>query len=275
MALLMKLPNVGTNKGKFVYKRRIPVDIRHLYPHSKEPFFETRFRVQVAGPDLVIEHSALQAAFVRMVKDALQGHPEAVGKAGIDRYIGLAWSNIDDPTTQKEKWEGLKTEAEELVRSVRALSANTYLGNGEYSDDGGDTVRRDIIAEELVRTGADPLLYKAVTQPDAEAPPATLADAVRVYAEEKIGDNPTKSARNTFNKIKRRLEASLGPLDQMALVDLKREHAKKVRDDLLKSPKKGGGTLSVASVEREINSIKSMVTIGIEEHDLKGEASNP
>ena len=159
MALLMKLPNVGINKGKFVYKRRIPVDIRHLYPHSKAPFFETRFRVQVAGPDLVAEHSALQASFVRMVQDALQGRPEAVGKAGIDRYIGLAWSNIDDPTTQKEKWEHLKTEAEELVRSVRALSANTYLGNGEYSDDGGDTVRRDIIAEELVRTGADPLLY--------------------------------------------------------------------------------------------------------------------
>ncbi|SDN90502.1 hypothetical protein SAMN05216196_102499 [Lutimaribacter pacificus] len=29
MALLMKLDDVVTNKGKFVYSQRIPVDIKH------------------------------------------------------------------------------------------------------------------------------------------------------------------------------------------------------------------------------------------------------
>lgn len=36
MALLMKLDNVVTNKGKFVYNRRIPVDIKHLYARERQ-----------------------------------------------------------------------------------------------------------------------------------------------------------------------------------------------------------------------------------------------
>ena len=39
MALVMKLDNVVNNKGKYVYSRRIPTDLKHHYPSSKEPFF--------------------------------------------------------------------------------------------------------------------------------------------------------------------------------------------------------------------------------------------
>ena len=35
-----------------------------------------------------------------------------------------------------------------------------------------DDDRRDVLAEDLHRRGADPVLVKAVTQPEAEAPPA-------------------------------------------------------------------------------------------------------
>ncbi|WP_210877333.1 hypothetical protein [Roseovarius autotrophicus] len=262
----MKLPNIVFNKGRLVYRRRIPVDLTHLYPRT---FFETRLRTQEHGPALVSEHSALQSAFQRMCEDARSGVPEAIGNQGIARYQKAAWASLDDPRTEREKWDDYRKEAEALVRSVRSLSGATE------EEDGGDHERREIVADELERIGAPTLLYRAVTQPDATPPKATLADAARVYKAEQLGENPKKSARNTFNKIKRRLEASLGPLDMLALEDLKREHAKKVRDDLLKAPKTGGGTLSIGSVQREINSIKAMISVGIREHDLKGKAFNP
>lgn len=263
----MKLSHVVINKGKLVYQRRIPSDLRHLYPNT---FFGGRFRVQQQGSALVSEHAALGAAFERMVTDARKGSPEAIGKDGISRYIASAWSGLDDPRTDLEKWEVLKKEAEALVRSVRVL------GGGNEHGDGGDEVRRQIIADEIERTAGDPLLFRAVTQPTAPAPEATLADAAKVYERERLGDKPTKSARNTFNKIKRRLEVSLGPLNRVALVDLKREHAIKVRDDLLSAHKATGeGLLAPSSVAREINSIKALITVGIREHDLRGKAFNP
>ncbi|WP_319826481.1 hypothetical protein [Thalassovita sp.] len=264
MALLMKLPDVVTNKGKFVFRKRIPVDLRPQYPTN---FFETRFRIQEFSAAFVPEHAAYEATFDRMVDAARDGQPGAIGKQGVLRFIAEARAGLDDPRTSREKWAAFK-DAEAWVRAVR--------GGREMLDDGGDQERRDIIAEEIVRTGGDRLLYRAVTEPNAAPPPATLADAAKIYEQERLRENPKKSARNTFNKIKRRLEASLGPLDSLPLTELTREHARKVRDDLLVTPKSSGeGVLSPASVGREINSIKALITVGITEYDLRGQAFNP
>ncbi|WP_299789454.1 tyrosine-type recombinase/integrase [uncultured Marivita sp.] len=269
MALVMKLDNVVINKGKYVYSRRIPTDLKHHYPSSKEPFFRCRLRVQQLNADLVAEHAALEAAFARLVADARDGVPEAYGDSGLELYKQKAWSSIDDPRTEREKWEDMRDEAEALVRSVRGVFADHF-------GDGGDEERRQIIAEDIERRNGDPLLYRAVIQPSATPPPVTLADAAKVYERERLGANPNRSARNTFNKIKRRLETSLGPLDSLPLRSLNREHARKVRDDLLSAPKaSGNGLLSPASVQREINSIKAMISLGITEFDLRREAFNP
>lgn len=269
MALLMKLDNVTINKGKFVYSRRIPSDLKHHYPASKEPFFRCRFRVQQESAELVAEHTALQAAFTRLVADARDGVAEAFGDSGLARYKELAWTMIDDPRTEREKWEDMRADAEDLVRSVRGVF-------DDHFGDGGDDVRRQIVADDIEQSNGDPLLYRAVTQPNAAPPPVTLADAAGVYEKERLGENPSKSARNTFNKIKRRLETSLGPLDSLPLSSLTREHARKVRDDLLSAPKaSGSGILSPTSAAREINSIKAMITVGITEFDLRGQAFNP
>ncbi|QFT93193.1 hypothetical protein FIU86_10085 [Roseovarius sp. THAF9] len=99
MALLMKLPNVVTNKGKFVYSRRIPIDIKHHYPSSKEPYFRCRFRVQNMNAEMVAEHSALEAAYASLVGDARDGVPEAFGDSGLEAYKRKAWASLDDPRT--------------------------------------------------------------------------------------------------------------------------------------------------------------------------------
>jgi len=59
------------------------------------------------------------------------------------------------------------------------------------------------------------------------------------------------------------------------LVDLKREHARKLRDDMLSTAKSDGSLLSPASVRREMNMVRAMVSTAIKEFDLHGKASNP
>ena len=64
-------------------------------------------------------------------------------------------------------------------------------------------------------------------------------------------------------------------MKNLALVDLKREHARKLRDDMLATKKKDGSPPSPSSVKRELNLVKAMVTFTIKEHVLQGKASNP
>ena len=173
MALLMKLHNITTNNKKLVYQRRPRVAVEHLFPQK---LFKTTLREQSHGSALVSEHAALDAAYEQLHKDALAGEPEAQGKGAFHHYIAKAYERLEDPRTQREKWEDLKAEAEEMVRSVRGLSGS------ELSEDGGDQERREVVTDELERIGADPLLYRAVTQPEAEAPQATVADAVKVWS---------------------------------------------------------------------------------------------
>ena len=61
----------------------------------------------------------------------------------------------------------------------------------------------------------------------------------------------------------------------VALTELRREDARKLRDYMLASDKKGGGKLSPSSVQREIKIMSAVVTLGIKEFDLTNKAHNP
>ncbi|AHD03125.1 hypothetical protein METH_12835 [Leisingera methylohalidivorans DSM 14336] len=51
---------------------------------------------------------------------------------------------------------------------------------------GGDEVVREELAEDIAQRQGDPMLYRAVIQPDAAPPAHTLADAFDLYGREKI-----------------------------------------------------------------------------------------
>ncbi|SHG75162.1 Phage integrase family protein [Cognatiyoonia sediminum] len=264
MAITMTLPYLTRNKGKLVFRRRIPKALTNRFSKT---FFETRLLNQETGAAQVEEHTALIAAFDRIVSDALSGEPSAQGDAAIERYIDATRNRLTDRRTQKEVWEDYKVEARNLVRSV-------HIGGAIVDDELEDEARR-LVAEDLERSGADPMLYKAVVLPDAEPPEPTVGDAVKFYEKETVGENPKKSANDTFKRAVRRLEATWGPLDMIPLVDLKRQHARDVRDKLAAEPKYGGGPRSPNSIQREVNSMKSIIETGIVEFDLQTKVSNP
>ena len=84
------------------------------------------------------------------------------------------------------------------------------------------------------------MLVKAVVEPKAETPPVTLQDAKRMYFKERIEGEKGRNKRDQLERVCRRVEGALGPLGKLPLVDLKREHVRRLRDFLLKETKSDG-----------------------------------
>lgn len=70
------------------------------------------------------------------------------------------------------------------------------------------------------------------------------------------------------------MEATLGPLDKLPLVDLTRDQAKELGAAMLSTRKSDGSKLSPTSVRRELDMVKAMVSLGIKAFGLQREADN-
>jgi len=254
MALLMKLEHLVTKNGKLTFRRRIPQDVLGVIGKT---FFQEALQSQQQGVSLVREHAALMDAFQRLVTDAREGVLEKAPK----QYAEEAWESLGDSRSELEKWRDFKLEAQQMLNGV----------SGFRDED----ERRDILADDLAQRGADPLLYRAVVSPQAEEPQVTLKDARNMYLKENMKGATGRNQMNRLDRVCARVAKSLGPLDRLPLVDLKREHARKLRDDMLNTTKADGSLLAPSSVRRELNTIKAMVSTAIKEFDLQGRATNP
>jgi integrase len=156
-----------------------------------------------------------------------------------------------------EHWREAVKEAEALVEGITGVRNE-------------DEARR-VLADDLRQRSADPVLYRAVVAPDADEPAVTMLDAKEMYRKERMAG---AQGRNHQNRLER-IESSFGPLKKLDLVNLKREHARKLRDDMLATKKNDGSPLSPSSVKRELNMVRAMVSLAIKEHDLQRQAHNP
>ncbi|AAV94350.1 tyrosine-type recombinase/integrase [Ruegeria pomeroyi] len=140
-------------------------------------------------------------------------------------------------------------------------------------NDDDDYDRREVVAESLRGVPDKALTVVALMDPERPAPVHTLQDARNIYLKERLGDD--EDGRKRVDRVFKRVEEALGDLTKLPLSGLKREHARKVRDHMLQSEKKGGGTLSPATVERELNLVTAVVSLALREFDLAGEVANP
>jgi integrase len=72
-----------------------------------------------------------------------------------------------------------------------------------------------------------------------------------------------------------RLEAAIGKLDEVRLVDLKRDHGRKYMTMMLKTKKADGSALSLGTCKKEATIIAAMISHGLRECDLATIAGNP
>lgn len=237
MSLTVKLKHIDPRKsGALRFRRRFPKDCEEIL--GKAPMEVTLKNRE--GVKMQIEYEAVLREFDRLVDDARQ------------RLRGA------DSRSPFAKWQDALLEAEGLLEGVTGLDEHEARG---------------LIGDDLKKREADPLVVKALLNPKAEPPKATLQDAAQMYLNLKVKDNHQKKVR--FTRTKERMEAVLGPLKELPLVDLRREHGRNVKDYLLGLKKFDGTPLAVESVRRDLTTIKAMVNLGITELDLEGRASNP
>ncbi len=242
MVVLMKLKYVDDlSGGRKRFRRRFPKAVAGVLG---DEFFQVPMKAR-EGAALVTEQEALLVEYEKIVAKALR---KAAGQGTLSPL---------------EHWR-------EAVAEVTAMKDAIV---GHLSDDD----RQEVLADDLHRRGADPILVRAVMTPDAEEPPVTMLDAKRMYERERFGENPGRNQRDRLERVCRRLEKVLGPLDKLPLVDLKREHGRKLRDYMLTVPAtgKGGKLLAPRTIRRELDMISAMTKLALVEFDLEGVAKNP
>jgi integrase len=238
--MMMKLKHVDElSGGRKRFRRRYPKAVSQILG---EEFFQVPMRARV-GAALVNEQENLLAEYEKLVAKALRK------AAGAGQLSPL------------QHWREATAEAEAMVAAIKG------------GLDEGD--RRDVLAEDLHQRGADPILVKAVAQTEAEEPPVTLLDAKNMYQEQRMGGATGRNQKNRLERVCRRVEGALGPLQKLAIVDLKRAHGRKLRDFMLSQRKSDGSLLSPLSVRRELDMVRAIVSLAIVEFDLKAKAQNP
>lgn len=130
--------------------------------------------------------------------------------------------------------------------------------------------RDDPSDREIVAASIDDVeVKKLVLNPAKEEPTPTLKDALKLYRTERVKDDTAMETR--VARVWSELEEAIGDLP---IGELKREHARSVRDHMLSVEKYGGGKRSAATVKRMLNVVKAVVSFGLLEFDL-GDRTNP
>ncbi|MCZ8334782.1 MAG: tyrosine-type recombinase/integrase [Rhodobacteraceae bacterium] len=233
--------------GRYEYRRRVPESAKAAMGKSE---FKRVFAASSPAA-LAREHARITAEFDKAVAET-QRKPQDPSKM-----------------TPRETWEEARKEAQRLTAGA--------IGLNEV--DAGIVVA-DLMEEQGI---SSPLLAMALRDPynaseDNPLPDRTLEDARKLYVNEKLGGGDGPENREAMARIERvfakAVEALGDDVRDRPLDSLKREDARKVRDHMLQSQRKGGGTVSPATVRRELKTLSAVVNFGLREFDLS-DASNP
>lgn len=241
MAMTIKIKHVDRQKnGSLRFRRKFPKDVAEALDKSTlQVFMKHR-----EGLAFQREYDAVLREFDRIVE-------ETRGKlAGLDNRSPII------------RWHEALLKSECLVDETIGLEDDEQFA-------------RDMLIEGLSKqkTASDPLLMRALMNPNAEPPKATLRDA-RLRYESDRGLTHDKNAMVRSERTWRRLQEALGPLDRLALVDLRRDHGIALKDVLLKHRKSNSQPLSIGSCKREAEIIAAAVNHAYVEFDI-GEKRNP
>lgn len=239
MALSTKIKHIDKRpNGVLRFRRRLPKDVAEVLG---EGFLQVHFRNR-EGLAFHREYQAIMRDFDRIV---LETRAKLEG---------------NDNRSPIEKWHDALIKAEGLVSETTGL-------------EGDPTFARHLIAEGLAhRADTDPLLLKALSNPEAYPPKMTLQDAKDMYAKDK------RLAKNDvvrLDRITRRLEEAVGSLDKVPLDELRRDHGRRYMDLMLRTTKSDGQLLPFATCTKESKIVAAMVNHGLREGDLIADVSNP
>ncbi|QIE45325.1 tyrosine-type recombinase/integrase [Pseudohalocynthiibacter aestuariivivens] len=238
MAVTMKLSYIDDlGGGRKRFRRRWPTDVIKV---RGEEHFQKPLKAR-SGLAMVTERETILAEFEAIVAAHRRSQEER------------------ESMSPRARWKEAQQEADRLLKGSR----------------GGDEVVRQVLAEDIAQRQGDPMLYRAVVQPDAAPPAYTLADAFEFYKREKIDENQGRGPKNRLTRVRKKTEEALGKLSKLPMADLRRQHGRKLLDHLQSSKTSTGRPLSVGTIRRELDLVRALTEFALVEFDLINEVNNP
>ncbi len=257
MGLVLKyVQEPSASRRQYRYRRRVPDDLQ-----------------SIAGKKELI------ATLGDSPKEALKAYPSI--HAGFEEELALARK-----TLAAERAKRPFAELSDRERYDMLLSRLRELGVDDpeaVASDDDQSFQREMIAEGIAaryphndETGnpiitdkADAFLIQSLMSKAPPKPSPSLDDAVKLYLKDKVAGSAFDVKKNTqrVERVISRLKRALGKTPQVDKIT--RDDARKVRDHLL-----GLGSLTPASVRRELNIVKAIINHAITEFELGG-CNNP
>ena len=189
--------------GVLRFRRKFPKDVREA---TGWPPMQVHFRNRT-GVAFAREYETILQEFDRLVSETR----ERMG--GNDTRLSI------------EKWHEALLQREGLLDGVKGLD---------------EADARDMLVETL--QDEDPMLMRALKNPEAPPPKVTLADALNLYRRDKQIKQGSKKDVD-LNRVAARLEAALGDLDGLALEDMTTDHRRRYLNYMLNVKKADGSPL--------------------------------
>ncbi|WP_298433357.1 tyrosine-type recombinase/integrase [uncultured Jannaschia sp.] len=234
MALQTKIKHIDKRpNGVLRFRRRFPKDVAEALG---EGFLQVHIR-NTEGLAFHREYQEVMAEFDRMVRqtrEELQRHG-------------------NDHRTTQQKWHDALITRAGLTSNVVGLDP-----------DDPETGR---MIFETMRTKPDPMLTKALLDPEAPAPKVTLMDAFKLYRQDKRIEEGSKQGVD-LSRVSARVEAALGDPDKVALEDMTVDHRRRYLDHMLNAKKADGTTIALGSAKRETNIVVAVVNHALKEMDI-------
>ncbi|WP_170831427.1 hypothetical protein [Jannaschia faecimaris] len=194
--------------------------------------FRRRFSKAVAG---VLGEEVFQVPMKAREGAALATEQEA---------LLTEYEKIEAKAKRRAAGQGALSPLEHWRDAVAEVAAMKDAIVGDLSEDD----RQAVLGDDLQRRGADPVLIRALMTPGAEEPTVTLQDAKEMYRKRRVDGSRGRYKANQLDRVCGRVEAALGSLRTLPLVDLKRAHGRKLEGAYRKARKKDGTPLASSSV---------------------------
>lgn len=260
MGLVLKYAKL-TKAGTWQYRRRIPTAVRSILVQGefKRSLGDTRPEAMRAYPRIDAEFSrVIGSAARRVIQTAQPDTPREVYRAAerLARELGDIEVTIGD-----RYFRGSDPEAASILR-------DRYIEALPVDRETGDPV------------GGDPVMGRALgilsSSDGLRVPAPTLDDARNLYVREKLQDGATKLQKKAMDRLDRLIGVVHSTLGHPLLLSkISREGAKRVRDCIADTPKSTGEAVTPATVKRNLNTVKAVISYAITELELEGKVSNP
>jgi len=237
MALSTKIKHVDKRpNGVLRFRRRFPKAVAEVLG---EPALQVHIKNR-EGLAFHQEYQAIMQEFDRMV------------------FVARSRTAGNDMRSPIERWHEALLKREELVSETMG------------PEDDPEFAAREVAKGLAPRPNIDPMLLKALVNRETGTSKLSLQDAKTMYARDKrMPENEVVR----LDRITRRLEGALGPLNKVTLEGLRRDHGRRYMDLMLKTTKSDGHPLSVATCFKESKIIAAMVNHAMREGDI--DAKNP